>query len=139
MLDINLAITKKFLKKKHFQVVNISKKFLEATTIIKYILNLGIYFIINLLLAFVLVAENQLIRKIFKNDISQFENNFQSLFKAFKANATYFLYFESLTKVNVYLKNGFTIIALLNINKKFFIITKNLIKGVNLAIKQKSK
>lgn len=64
---------------------------------------------------------------------------FRAYLKAFKAITTYFLYFECLTKANVYIKNGFTIIALLNINKKINIITKKLIKDVNLASKQEFK
>lgn len=71
--DINTAIIKNNIKKKrHIQVVNVLKKSIRVTTIIKQILNFEISFIIGKLLAYALVVENQLGKAISEDEALQF-------------------------------------------------------------------
>ena len=73
MADTDTAISKKSVeRKRHFQVVNVLKESVGATTIIKQILDLGISFTVGELLASAPAVEKQLTKVIFKDKAIQF-------------------------------------------------------------------
>lgn len=66
-MQIQLQQKKVLKEKKHFQVVNVLKKFVKVTTITKYILDLKINSIISKLLVSASAIEKQFIKAIFKD------------------------------------------------------------------------
>ena len=111
------------------------KEFVESTTIIKYILDLEVNFIISKLLIFVLVIKKQLIKAIFKDKVIQICINNLDLTRVLEAFTPYFWYFMGTLKAKVYLNIGFKIIVLLNISTKIIVIIKKPMKDANQAIK----
>ncbi len=76
MLDADTATAKKSVqKKKHPRVVHILKQSVQATTIAKRILDLGINFTVDKLSASALAFEKQLTNIIFKEEAVQFRVN----------------------------------------------------------------
>lgn len=73
MFDIDIIMVKKNVEeKRHSQVVNILKKFVQVTTITKRLFDLRISLIIGNLLIFALTIEKQLIKTIFDDKVVQF-------------------------------------------------------------------
>lgn len=69
MPDLEGGVTKKNVeRKKHFRVVNVLKKSVRATTIIKRILDVGVNIAVSKLLASVAAVEKQLTKAISKDE-----------------------------------------------------------------------
>lgn len=111
------------------------KKFIDDTTIINQILGLKVSVIVSNLLMSALVIEKLPIKIIFKDKSIQFYINILGLVKVLDAFTSYFWYFIRLSKVKVYLKDGFKVTTSLNTKAKINIMTKKLMKDVNLTIK----
>ncbi len=90
MLDAGTATAKKSVERmKHPFVANVLKESVGATNIIKCILDLGVNFIVDELLASASAVEKQLTRVISKNEAVQFLVNNLSSAKALEATRPY--------------------------------------------------
>lgn len=111
------------------------KKFVEATIIIKRILDLRINLIIDKLLAFALVVEKHFTKTIFKNKAIKFCINTLSPAKALEAANPYFWYSIRSPKAKIWLEDSSRVTVFLDTDAEINVITNKLIKDANLAIK----
>ena len=82
--DNTSIIGKSGEKKRHSQVINIMKEFVETNTIRKCILDLKVKFMVGKLLAFALAVEKRLTKPISEDKAVQFGVNTLSLAKIFE-------------------------------------------------------
>lgn len=115
------------------------KKSIGATTITKQIMDLGVNFTIDELLVSAPAIEKQLIKAISEDKAIQFCINTLGSVEILEAVTSYFCYSMGSPKANVYLEEGFKVIALLDTGAKINIMTKKLIKETNLAMRRGSK
>lgn len=78
-------VKKNIERKKHLKVVEILKKFVGATMIIKCILNLKMNLTVEELLVFALAIKKQLIKAIIEDKMVQFLVNILGLGRIFEA------------------------------------------------------
>ena len=111
------------------------KKSVGATTITKRILYLKVSFTVGELVASAPAIE-KLLTKVFSEDEAvQFCVNTLSSAEVLKALTSYSWYFMRLLNVKVCLENGSKVTALLDIGAEIYVMIRELMEDVNLAIR----
>ena len=140
MFDADTATAKKFVeKKKHPRVVNVLKKSGGATIITKRILDLGVNFTVGELLASALAIEKQLTKIISEDEAIQFRVNTLNSAEALEATSPYFWYSMGSPKAKVRLEDCSKVTALLDTGAEINVMTRELMKDANLAIRRGPK
>ena len=114
------------------------KEFVDATTITKYILDLGMNLTIVKLLVLALAVEKQFIKAITKDKTIQFcVNTLKSSFgDTLNSNSWYSM---SFLKAKFKLEDGFKVTSLLDTCAKINVITRKVIENVGLTMQYSSK
>ena len=139
--DANNASTKRksVEKKKHPRIVNIFKKSVGATTIIKPIQNLGVSLTIDELLASAPAVKKQLTKAISEDEAIQFRVNTLGSAEILEASTSYSWYSMGSPKTKVRLEDGSKVTALLDTGGEINVMTKELMEDTNLAMRQGPK
>lgn len=134
MPDLKVDEPKKAVeKKKYLWIVNILKKSIGATTIIKCILDLGVNMAIGELLALAPGIKKQLTKAITKDEIIQFQVNILKS-NIVDVQKTPSWYSMGSSKAKIKLEDSSKIIALLDIGIKINVMTREVMEIVGLAM-----
>lgn len=120
-------------RKKHPQVVNVLKESVDAITITKRILDLGVNLTIGKLLASAPAIEKQLPKAITKDEVVQFWVNTlkSSIVNARNSQSWYSI---GSTKAKVRLEDGYKVTALLDTGAEINVMTQEVMEDAGLAM-----
>lgn len=120
-------------REKHLRIINVLKESVDAPTISKRIMDLGINLTIDELLASAPVVEKQFTKAITKDKVVQFWVNTLESSSVDTRNSNLW-YFMGFVKAKVRLEDGSKVKTLLDTGAKINIMTRKVIEDAGLAM-----